>query len=150
MSLAVLLLLADGRLPAGGHAHSGGLEEAVSNGRVRDTDDLASYLRGRLATVGRVDAALAVAAWTQTPDWLPVDAEAAARCPSPAWRGVSRRQGRGLVRVARRMWTGEDLDAPRQHQLSPPDRCGRLQWGRLEPLPPWRRPRWLWWRPMPR
>jgi urease accessory protein len=111
MSLAVLLLLADGRLPAGGHAHSGGLEEAVASGRVRDTDDLASFLRGRLATVGCVDAALAVAAWARTPDWLPVDAEAAARCPSPAWRGVSRRQGHGLVRAARRMWTGEALDA---------------------------------------
>ncbi len=36
MSLATLLVLADGRLPAGGHAHSGGFEAAVSAARVRD------------------------------------------------------------------------------------------------------------------
>ena len=63
VSGAVLLLLADGRLPSGGHVHSGGLEEAVAAGRVRTAEDLAAYLRGRLATIGRVDAALAVAAW---------------------------------------------------------------------------------------
>ena len=108
-----------------------------------------AYLRGRLATVGCVDAALAVAAWTQTPDWLPVDAEAAARCPSPALRRVSRMQGRGPG--ARR---SAHVDRGRLSTPSPlnyrTDRCGRLQWGRLEPPPPWRRPRWLWWPPMPR
>ena len=31
---SVLLLLADGRFPAGGHAHSSGLEAAVAAGRV--------------------------------------------------------------------------------------------------------------------
>ncbi|HEX5201072.1 MAG TPA: hypothetical protein VFW27_14175, partial [Actinoplanes sp.] len=35
MSLATLLVLADGRLPSGGHAHSGGLEAQVAGGRVR-------------------------------------------------------------------------------------------------------------------
>jgi urease accessory protein len=111
MSGAVLLLLADGRLPAGGHAHSGGLEEAVADGRVRNTEDLEVYLRGRLATVGRVDAALAVATWHRVPDATAADAEAAARCPSPALRRASRLQGRGLLRAARHMWTGTHLEA---------------------------------------
>ena len=38
MSLIPLLLLADSRLPAGTHAHSGGLEAAVRAGRVHDGD----------------------------------------------------------------------------------------------------------------
>ncbi|MEU5422925.1 urease accessory protein UreF, partial [Streptomyces sp. NPDC020667] len=37
---AALLVLADGRFPAGGHAHSGGAEAAVKAGRVRDAESL--------------------------------------------------------------------------------------------------------------
>ena len=62
MSLATLLVLADGRLPAGGHAHSGGLEAAVAAGRVRDLGGLDGFLRERLATGGLVAAAFAAAA----------------------------------------------------------------------------------------
>lgn len=59
---AALLLLTDSRLPAGGHAHSGGAEEAVRTGAITGPDDLARFLRGRLATAGLVAAALAAAA----------------------------------------------------------------------------------------
>ncbi|GAA0356133.1 hypothetical protein GCM10009530_01580 [Microbispora corallina] len=59
---AALLLLADSRLPAGGHAHSGGAEEAVRLGTITGPEDLARFLRGRLATTGLVAAALAAAA----------------------------------------------------------------------------------------
>jgi urease accessory protein len=62
MSLATLLVLADGRLPAGGYAHSGGLEAAVSAGRVTDLASLDDFLRGRLATSGVVAAAFTAAA----------------------------------------------------------------------------------------
>ena len=37
---AALLLLADGRLPTGGHAHSGGTESAVAVGQVTDLASL--------------------------------------------------------------------------------------------------------------
>ncbi|WP_436760638.1 urease accessory protein UreF [Streptosporangium sp. V21-05] len=59
---AALLLLADSRLPAGGHGHSGGAEEAVRIGAIHDLSGLAAFLRGRLATAGLVTAALAAAA----------------------------------------------------------------------------------------
>ncbi|MFD9871072.1 urease accessory protein UreF, partial [Streptomyces niveus] len=62
MSRAALLVLADGRFPAGGHAHSGGAEVAVRAGRLTDARDLASFCRGRLHTTGRSAAALAAAA----------------------------------------------------------------------------------------
>jgi urease accessory protein UreF len=37
---AALLLLADGRLPSGSHVHSGGIEAAVTDGRVHDHGSL--------------------------------------------------------------------------------------------------------------
>jgi urease accessory protein len=43
--------------------HSGGVEEAVNDGRIRDVTSLEGYLVGRLATSGRVDAALAASCW---------------------------------------------------------------------------------------
>src|SRR4051812_23599263 len=104
MSLAALLLLADGRLPSGGHAHSGGLEAQVAAGRVRDVDGLAAFLRGRLATAGLVCAAFAAAACARTAEWPDLDAGLDARTPSPALRKASRAQGRALVRAGRAMW----------------------------------------------
>jgi urease accessory protein len=122
---AALLLLADGRLPTGSHAHSGGLEAAVQAGRVRHLGDLASWLAGRLATVGRVDAAFAAAAWAAAGSqdalppgaapnesrWAALAAELTARVAPPTWRAASRAQGRGLVRAARRCWPSPGLDA---------------------------------------
>ena len=104
MSTATLLLLADGRLPAGGHAHSSGLEAAVSAGRVRDVAGLAGFLRGRLATSGLVSAAFAAAACARTGDWARLDDGLDARTPSPALRRASRAQGRALLRAGRAMW----------------------------------------------
>ncbi|MFV2120289.1 urease accessory protein UreF, partial [Streptomyces sp. Act-28] len=61
MSRSALLVLADGRFPAGGHAHSGGVEPAVRAGRVQDAADLERFCRGRLHTTGLTAAALAAA-----------------------------------------------------------------------------------------
>ena len=101
-----LLLLTDGRFPAGGHAHSGGIEAAVMAGRVTGTDTLAVFLAGRLTTAGRVAAALAAAAGTGAHDLVRLDAEAGARIPSPALRAASRTQGRQLLRTARAVLVG--------------------------------------------
>jgi urease accessory protein len=104
MSLATLLVLADGRLPAGGHAHSGGLETAISAGRVRDLADLSGFLRGRLATAGVVAAAFAAAACARPTAAAALDDGLDARTPSPALRKASRAQGRALLRAGRAMW----------------------------------------------
>lgn len=100
------LLLADGRLPAGGHAHSGGIETAVSVGAVAGIESLASFLRGRLSSTGLTAAALAAASCAQDADWRRLDEEADTRTPSPANRRASRRQGKGLLRTARELWPG--------------------------------------------
>ncbi len=108
---AALLLLADSRLPAGAHAHSGGLETAAATGVVHDLETLSGFLTGRLATTGLVTAGLAAAACR--PDafggWAGLDAEADARTPSPAQRSASRAQGRALLRAVRTAWPGDPV-----------------------------------------
>ena len=111
---AALLTLADSRLPAGGHTHSGGVEQAIAAGVVADPATLAAFLRRRLATSGAVAAGLAAAACDAAgnADRLAMlDVEADARTPSPALRAASRQQGRGLVRVGRRAWPAAVWDA---------------------------------------
>lgn len=107
---SALLTLADSRLPAGGHTHSGGVEQAIAAGVVHDPGSLATFLRRRLATAGVVAAGLAAAACAGT-DPAVLDGEADARTPSPALRAASRQQGRGLVRVGRLAWPAGAWDA---------------------------------------
>ncbi|MDH6132138.1 urease accessory protein [Kitasatospora sp. MAA4] len=104
-----LLLLADGRFPAGGHAHSGGAEAAVKAGLVHDADGLAAFLTGRLHTTGLTAAGLAAAAAGGF-DPAGLDEAADARTPSPALRATSRRLGRQLLRAARVCWPDPVLD----------------------------------------
>ena len=119
MSIAALLLLTDARMPAGGHAHSGGIEAAVDARTVRDVGDLAAFLRGRLHTTGRVAAAVAAVACARAADpataldaagWAELDGEVSARTPSPAQREASRAQARTLLRAARVAWPSAVLD----------------------------------------
>lgn len=117
---AALLLLSDGRLPAGGYAHSAGLEQAIARGWVGDATTLGDYLRGRIHTTGLVSASFAAAAQHRTAsaveardageaeDLAPLgaalaglDRELVARTPSPALRRIARDLGRMLLRAMR-------------------------------------------------
>ncbi|MER5846503.1 urease accessory UreF family protein [Streptomyces sp. NPDC002012] len=109
MSRAALLLLADGRFPAGGHAHSGGVEAAIAHKAVHDTGSLEAFCRGRLHTTGLTMAGLAAAAAAGV-DPLLLDAAADARTPAPALRAVARRLGRQMMRAARATFPSEDLE----------------------------------------
>ena len=104
----VLLVLADSRFPGGGHAHSGGVEEAAARGLVTDEASLESFLVGRLRTAGLVSAAFAAAAVDG--DWSTLDVELDARTPSPAQRAASRAQGRSTLRAGRVAWPSPLLD----------------------------------------
>jgi len=126
-AVSALLTLADSRLPVGGHAHSGGVEQAITIGVVTDAATLVDFLDRRLHTAGPVAAALAAAAsiagavvGAPTPGGFgqhrqgggpatacrlaELDAEADARTPSPALRTASRALGRGLTRLGKRAW----------------------------------------------
>jgi urease accessory protein len=110
-NLTTLLALADSRLPTGGHVHSGGVEEAVSSGLVADLATLRAYLRRRIRTNGLVTASLAAAVHSGRLSVPAADRETDARTPAPAARRASRAQGRGLTRLARRVWPDDDWDA---------------------------------------
>jgi urease accessory protein len=111
---AALLLLGDGRLPAGGYAHSAGLEQAIARGWVRDAADISDYLRGRIHTTGLVSASFAAAAQHRTAlalaagelsglraELAVLDRELIARTPSPALRRNGQDLGRMLLRAMR-------------------------------------------------
>lgn len=124
---AALMMLVDGRFPAGGHTNSAGVEAAVSIGDVVDDASLERYLVGRLATTGMVDAAFAahVAALTDpTAEVLAVvDAEYSARVPSPRLRDASRRFGRQMLRAGSVIWSDPTVSA-----------IGHLQPGAHQPV----------------
>ncbi len=104
---AVALLLADSRFPAGGYAHSLGLEQAVSDGL--GVDGVARFMAARLRLVARADAALSVAARRAAiagdlVGLAVLDDEHGARCPSPVLRDIARRLGAQLLRSAATAW----------------------------------------------
>jgi urease accessory protein len=103
------LLLADGRTPSGGYAHSGGLEAAISGGLT--VDEVPAFARARLHTLGRVAAGLAaLACGCQTlAGLLELDGEAAARTPVAALRAADRRLGLALLRTGRTLWPADEL-----------------------------------------
>ncbi|CAN5487878.1 urease accessory UreF family protein [soil metagenome] len=99
------LLLADARLPSGGHAFSAGVEPAIQGGLSRD--DFGAFLRARARTTTLVDAATAVVARRAAlngASYAPVERAWAARTPSRAARTASTDLGRGLLRLAQRLW----------------------------------------------
>jgi len=124
-----LLLLADSRLPSGGHGHSGGVEALVDRGLLRSEADLAAFLAGRVATGAAVPAGAAAAACalavggsqrgdpppteSQQGDippmrvareWGAWDHAVSARLPAAATRAASYAQGAALLRTAARAW----------------------------------------------
>ena len=128
MSVAALLL-GDSRFPAGGHAHSGGVEPAVTAGTVTDLATLEAFLRGRLRTAGLVAAGIAAlpalahrlathgprrdasANLARDDYWALLDAEVDARIPSARAAGsvAAARAGaaaRGAGRLAGSGGTG--------------------------------------------
>jgi urease accessory protein len=107
-SLATLLTLSDSRLPTGGHVHSGGVEEAVTSGLVTDLPTLRAFLVRRIRTHGLVTASVAAAVHAGNLSIADADRETDARTPAPAARQASRAQGRGLARLARRVWQDRD------------------------------------------
>jgi urease accessory protein len=95
------LLLADGRTPTGGFAHSGGLEAAGLA-----PAEVPGFMAARLRTVGLLDAAIA-ARGAAGADPLALDAAWTARTPAPALRDAGRSLGRALLRLALRLWPAE-------------------------------------------
>ena len=101
-----VLQLADGLFPAGGFAHSFGLETYAQDGRVHDRDTLEAFVRAHLeGAAGPADAVAAAVALRAAVDddhaaWLEVDATLEAMKTVPEFRAGSRQLGRQTARVA--------------------------------------------------
>ncbi|GAB19848.1 urease accessory protein UreF [Gordonia effusa NBRC 100432] len=110
-SATVAMLLADARLPSGGHAHSAGLEPALRAGLpVRDVPD---FLLARARSTGVVEAGTAVVA-RHLALVEPVGLESvvhawSARTPSNVLRDAARHLGRGYLRLAGHLWPSSTL-----------------------------------------
>lgn len=105
-SVTVAMLLADARLPSGGHAHSAGLEPALRAGL--PIADVPDFLLARARSTGLVEAGTAVVARhvarSDPPLLAAVAAAWAARTPSNVLRDTSRLLGRGYLRLAQHLW----------------------------------------------
>ena len=105
-ALLTLLQFSDGLFPAGGFAHSFGLETYVQDGRVRDRHDLemfvAAHLEGSAGPADAASAAIAVgvARRDEPHEWLALDARLDAMKTVPEFRAASRQMGRQALRVA--------------------------------------------------
>ena len=101
-----LLQFSDGLFPAGGFAHSFGLETYVQDGRVRDRRDLETFIAAHLdGSAGPADAAAAaiavkIARRDEPREWLALDARLDAMKTVPEFRAASRQMGRQALRVA--------------------------------------------------
>ena len=124
---SALLTLADSRLPAGGHAHSGGVEQAIAAGVVSDPPSLATFLRRRLVTAGAVAAGLAAAACAvadeRGADNLPEEAGE----PGPDAAGERHREAVGARRATTLSLLDDEADA---RTPSPALRAASRQQGR--------------------
>ena len=109
--LLAVLQLADGLFPAGGFAHSFGLETYVQSGVVRDRQGLEAFLRAQLAgSAGPTDAVAAAcasrfAAQGDLDGWLDLDRRLDTTRFVPEFRQASLQMARQTLRVA--LATGE-------------------------------------------
>jgi len=107
-----LMLLADARLPSGGHTQSAGLEAALTGGM--PVGDIPSYIDFRLRTTATVEAGVAVGALTllrkgRDPEptgrrLRELQQQWAARTPSHVQRQASSTVGRGYLRMLRTLF----------------------------------------------
>lgn len=116
-SAGAAALLADGRFPAGGHAHSSGYEPASAAFGIDTARQVEQFVAGRLTTTGRTEIALLAAIHhrleldADAVDWRVVDTEIDVRIASPALRETSRTLGRQWLRAGRRIWPSTSLEA---------------------------------------
>lgn len=105
-ALLAVLQFADGLFPAGGFAHSFGLETYAQEGRVRDRAGLAAFVRAHLeGSAGPCDAVAVAsaarrAAAGEITGLVALDKRLEAMKCVPEFRAASRQMGRQTLRVA--------------------------------------------------
>lgn len=104
-----LLQFSDGLFPAGGYAHSFGLETWVQSGRVKNAEDVAAFLGVYLeSSAAPSDAVVAICSRTRTiardlRGWLQLDQMLDALRTASELRQASRQMGRQTLRVLKEL-----------------------------------------------
>lgn len=116
-ALLTLLQFSDGLFPAGGFAHSFGLETYAQRGLVRDRAGLEAFLVAHLeGSAGPGDAVAAALASRAAPTeaigtWREIDARLDAMKCVPEFRAASRQMGRQTARAAAALGSDTALHA---------------------------------------
>lgn len=111
------LQFADGLFPAGGFAHSLGLETYAQDGVVRDRAGVEAFVAAHLeGSAGPADAvgvaaAVRLAGAADVTGWIALDEQLEAMKPVPETREASRQMGRQTLRVAAALGADEVLAA---------------------------------------
>jgi urease accessory protein len=101
--------LLDSAFPAGGFAHSSGLEAAYQAGLVRNASRLTEFAETQLAAAARAQGPFVVAANRRPPDFRDVDAACDAFMTNHVANRASRAQGRALATAAAKIFGGDRL-----------------------------------------
>jgi len=105
----LLWQLADSGFPAGGFAHSGGLEAAVQHGLVPDSQTVRAFARQAMAQAGRSALPLVTAAHRDPRSLGELDRLSDAFLTNPVANRASRAQGRAFMTATSRSFPHVDL-----------------------------------------
>lgn len=112
----LLWQLVDSGFPAGGFAHSGGLETSVHHGQVSDAAGLRAFARQAIAQAGRGALPLVTAAHREPQSLDELDQLCDAFLTNPVANRASRAQGRAFLTSATRAFPRFDL-APIEQRI---------------------------------